>query len=147
MKTKKHIQTLFYIILCGVFTSTVLLYYSFLLHDLVPASNYGREYTICFGQILFQGSLLFLFKNNKYQILEYIKNMMTVSLLGGFLLLPAFIISYWFSLPSLFYMAYFFCVVLIMFINHKFRITKINAPQWLTYTWVLYRVIVLTIIL
>lgn len=147
MKTKKHIQTLIYITLCGVFTSTVLLYYSFLLQGLVPVSNYGREYAICFGQILFQGSLLLLFKNNKYQILEYIKHMMTVSLIGGFLLLPVFTFATYFHVPSVIYLIYFLCVVLFMFFNHKIRIRKVKAPQWLTYTWVLYRIIILLIIL
>ena len=147
MKNQKDIFSIIYILLCGVLTSTILLYYSFLLKELVPASNYSREYCICFGQILFQGALLLIFKNNKIQIIEYIKQMMTVSLMGGFLLIPAFAVAYCFNFNVLFYLFYFFCIVLFMFINHKIRIAKINAPYWLAYTWAFYRFIVLLFIL
>lgn len=147
MKTKKNTLILIFIILSGVFTSSVLSYYSFLLKEFVPTSNYLREYCICFGQIFFQCVLLLIVDKNKYEILEYIKQMMIVSLIGGFLLLPVFTFATYFHAPSVIYLIYFLCVVLFMFFNHKIRIKKVKAPQWLTYTWVLYRIIILLIIL
>lgn len=136
-----------YMLIATIFTSTVLLYYSYLLKPIVPKSNLIREYGICFGQILFQGSILFLIKTKKSLLLDYLSNMMTVSLLGGLLLLPSFILAHYFIIHPMVYLSYFFSVVIFMFFNHQKRVKNIQAPVWLSYTWVLYRCFVLLIIL
>ncbi len=138
---------LLYLLVSGVFTSTVLLNYSFLLKGLVPQSNLVREYCICFGQLIFQGSILIAIKTKKENLFDYLGNMMTVSLIGGLLLLPALIIGHYAVLSSIIYLAYFFAVVLCMFIQHQKRVKNIHGPVWLSYTWVLYRCLVLLIIL
>ena len=138
------------ILFAAMFTSTVLLFYSFLLKHLVPSSNLIREYCICFGQIFFQGAIILLFIRKNQILFEYLYQMMMVSLLGGLLLLPVLVsalLFFPFNPGSYYYLAYFFMVVLFMFFNHKKRVKKINAPAWLTYTWILYRLIVLLIIL
>ncbi len=135
-----------FILFVACFTSTILLFYSNLLIPLIPPSHLLREYFICFGQIIFQGVLLFFIKAKKELILEYIVNMMMVSLLGALFLLPAFI-GYFFNIKFPFgYLIYFFLVVSFMFFNHKKRIKKLYAPAWLTYTWVLYRCLILLIL-
>lgn len=136
-----------YMILAGLFTSSVLLQYSYLLGPFLPESNLIREYCICFGQIAFQSVILLLIKTKKQLLFSYLINMMTVSLVGGFLLSPTFIIAHYVFINPLVYMAYFFLVVLFMFFNHQKKVKTINAPFWLSYTWVLYRCIVLLIIL
>jgi hypothetical protein len=138
-----------FILATAAFTSTILLFYSYLLKDLVPSTNMLREYVICFGQIFFQVAII-LFFHRKYIVLDYLQQMMTVSFIGALLLLPGIvsnIILFPFSPGSIYFLAYFFVIVLFMFFDHKRRIKKIEAPHWLTYTWVLYRIIVLLIIL
>jgi hypothetical protein len=138
-----------FILVATSITSTLLLLYSYLLKGFIPATNMTREYLICFGQIVFQG-LLFLLFHRKYLLLDYLYQMMIVSLLGALLLSPVIIsniVLFPFSPGAVYYLIYFFIIVAFMFFEHKRRIKKINAPGWLTYTWVLYRVIVLWIIL
>ena len=150
-KVQKNMNTVTYkvgfVLVAACFTSTVLLFYSNLLVPIIPPSNLLREYFICFGQIIFQGLILAVLKTKKELILTYIVNMMMVSLLGGLLLLPAFV-GLFFNLKFQYgYMIYFLCIALFMFFNHKKRVKNISAPIWLTYTWVLYRCLVLLIIL
>ena len=150
-KTHSHKNLLLVIFIIGsaTITSTILLFYSYLLKELVPPSNLIREYCICIGQILFQTTLLLLF-SKKTNILVYIDQMMIVSLTGGLLLLPVLISSFIFfpfSPGVYYYLAYFFIIVAFMFFSHKKRVKQINAPLWLTYSWVAYRLIVLLIIL
>ncbi len=148
MKNEKdHIYAIGFIIISAVFTSTVLLYYSYLLEGLVPPSNMIREYIICFCQMVFQGILLIANRQKSELILLYLKNMMMVSLIGALLLIPFLFISHYSDFNPLISSGYFFTVVVFMFFNHKSRVKKINAPWWLTYTWVLYRFIVLLFIL
>jgi predicted DCC family thiol-disulfide oxidoreductase YuxK len=136
-----------YLVLSGIFTSTILLSYSSLLKGIVPPSNLVREYVICFGQIAFQGSILLVIKTGKENLFDYLGNMMTVSLIGGLLLLPILILNHYISLPAYLCLAWFFAVVCFMFLQHQKRVRYIHAPVWLSYTWVLYRCIVLLLIL
>ncbi len=136
-----------YLLVSGVITSTVLLHYSFLLKGFVPKSNLLREYGICFGQIIFQGSILLAIKTKKEKLFDYLGNMMTVSFIGALLLLPALIVGRYTLFAPYIYLAYFFAVVLYMFLQHQKRVKNIHAPLWLSYTWILYRCLVLLFIL
>lgn len=136
-----------YILFSAAITSTVLLYYSQCLNPLIPPSNLWREYAICFGQIAFQGGILLLIKTKKELLFDYLGNMMTVSLMGGLLLIPLLTIHHFISFAPIAYLAYFAGVVLFMFLQHRKRVAWINAPGWLSYTWVIYRCLVLFIIL
>jgi hypothetical protein len=148
MKTKKEIGYAFvFILAAAVFTSTVLLYYSFLLQQFLPPSNLAREYAICFGQLFFQGILLYILKTKPALTINYLKNMMMVSLLGALLLIPLLFVAHYIPIAPLICLAYFFAVVFFMFFNHKKRVEDIAAPWWLSYSWVLYRCLVLLIIL
>lgn len=136
-----------YILFSAAVTSTVLLYYSQRLNTLIPPSNLWREYAICFGQIAFQGGILLLLKTRKELLLDYLGNMMTVSLIGSLLLMPLVMIHHFISFAPLAYLAYFAGVVLFMFLQHQKRVVWLNAPHWLSYSWVIYRCLVLFIIL
>jgi hypothetical protein len=146
----KMLRRIIFILATAGFTSAVLFLYSYQLKGLVPSSNVVREFCICFGQIFFQATLLLLFKQKTNLIISYLYQMMSVSLIGAVLLLPVIVSSIVYSpftFGSAYCLAYFFMVVLIMFLDHKKRVRKIEAPAWLTYTWVLYRLIVLAVIL
>jgi hypothetical protein len=135
-----------FILFTAVFTSLILYKYSFLLSGLIPESNLLREFGICFGQLIFQSLLLFASRCDKRTLLDYLGNMMTISFIGGLLLLPALIVGTFFT-SSYFFLAYFFLVVLYMFFLHVRRVKWIGAPAWLSATWVAYRSLILIFIL
>ena len=137
-----------FIALSWLFTSLTLTYYSALLVDFIGATNFGREFIICGGQIVFQFILLILFRKKISLIINYLAQMMGVSLIGSILLVPALAIHYFFPLINpLVFLAWFMLVVGIMLVEHLRRVKNIQAPKWLSATWVVYRIIVLVIIL
>lgn len=138
---------LLYMLMAALFTSTVLYRYSFLLSGLIPASNIWREFLVCFGQLVFQSILLWGARAGKPLWFDYLGNMMTVSLIGALLLLPALLVHAFCMIPALAYAAYFMMVVAYMFYLHLRRVSYIGAPWWLSATWALYRCLVLWIIL
>ena len=136
-----------FMLLVALFTSWVLNHYSWRLVGFVPASNLFREYAICFGQIGFQLLCLTLVKARKQIVYDYLGNMMTVSLIGALLLLPALIVTHFVSIAAWAALGYFLLVVTYMLFLHTRRVTYIGAPAWLSISWIVYRLLVLTIIL
>lgn len=136
-----------FIVLCGIFTSLVLNHYASRLQGLVQSSSLYREFAICFGQIVFQGLLLVAVRSRKTPVFDYLGNMMTVSLIGALLLLPAIGLSHIMVLSGYIYLGYFMLVVAFMLFMHARRVAYIGAPGWLSISWVVYRLLVLTIIL
>lgn len=133
-----------YIIFAWLVTSVVLALYSRHLVPLISETNFLREFLICGGQVVFQAIVVGLVRKDR--LIHYLGNMMTLSLIGALLLLPmlflsSFIFSYWI------YLGYFFLVVLFMLIQHMKRVKVLGLPFFISGTWVLYRLLVLTIIL
>ncbi|MEO6150163.1 MAG: DUF393 domain-containing protein [Mucilaginibacter sp.] len=134
-----------YLLLSWQLVSFILTQYAQLLIGMVPVGNAYREYFICSGQILFQGIVVSLYANPKKW--DYLGNMMTISLAGALLLLPALIVAQFMVLPALVYTLYFLGVAGLMFLEH-IRRTKLLALGWLlTISWVLYRLAVLLFII
>jgi predicted DCC family thiol-disulfide oxidoreductase YuxK len=137
-----------YLVFSWLITSLVLTQYSNLLVQYIGATNLGREFLICAGQMVFQSLLLIAFKKQRATIFEYLGNMMTVSLLGALLLCPMLLCNFVFAnTHPLLNMLYFFAIVTFMLYDHIRRVGFINAPKWLSITWVLYRILVLMLIL
>lgn len=90
---------------------------------------------ICAMQIVWQTVFLSGFLNGKFW--DYLGNMMTVSLMGTILLVPALL----FTLPQGFYFIYFLIVVFIMFLEHlrRCRILKIGLIP--TISWLIFRIL------
>lgn len=103
--------------------------------------NFFRELAVCLGQIVWQ--TLFLKWYLKDKIWDYLGNMMTVSLIGTLLLIPAMLTN----LAPVFYLIYFGIVVFIMFLEHlrRCRILKLNMLP--TISWILFRLTALAIII
>ena len=125
-------------------TSFILFGYSNLILNL-PKSNITREIILAFGQIVFQS--LFLFRFDKKTILNYAGNLMTVSLMGSLILLPILILSQFINIPAIITLGWFAITVLIMFTEHIRRIKILKLPYYLCYTWILYRILALVLIL
>ncbi len=134
-----------YIIFAWIITSIILTKYASLAYPLIPASNFYREFLICGGQILFQ--LVFVRIMTRDKLLHYIGNMMTVSLIGGLLLLPMMIVSKFFFVNPAVSIVWFALVVTFMLFIHWRRVGWLGISGWASATWVIYRLIVLSIIL
>lgn len=132
-----------YIIFCWLVTSIVLTSYSATLIPLLPPTTSLREFLICGGQLVSQGMMVWLI--HKERSIHYLGNMMTVSLIGALLLIPALILSHWISGPW-FYAGYFMLVVGMMFREHWRRVKILELPACLSATWVLYRLLILAFI-
>ncbi|MFH7017875.1 hypothetical protein [Flavobacterium sp. FlaQc-47] len=125
-------------------TSFVLFRYSNLILNL-PKSTIFRELILAFGQIVFQG--LFLLKADKKTIMNYAGNLMTVSLMGSLILIPILLLNQFINIPQILVLSWFAITVLIMFKEHFRRIKLLKLPFYLSYTWVLYRILALLLIL
>ncbi|GAA5083736.1 hypothetical protein GCM10023210_02730 [Chryseobacterium ginsengisoli] len=103
--------------------------------------NFWREFAICIGQIVWQ--TVFLKSYLKDKIWDYLGNMMTVSLIGTLLLIPALFLN----LNPISSIIYFGIVVFIMFLEHlrRCKILKLNLLP--TISWMTFRMTVLAILI
>lgn len=125
-------------------TTFVLFGFSNLIPNL-PKTSILREFILAFGQIIFQG--LFLFKMDKKTIINYSGNIMTVSLMGSLILVPILILNEFVNLPKFLVLGWFGITVLVMFTEHYRRVKVLKLPFYVCFTWVLYRIIALLLIL
>lgn len=135
---------LYYILFSVIVTMTTLFYFSNSL-AMLSETSILREGIITVGQLVFQG--LLILKLGNQTILNYFGNLMTVSLLGSLILMPLLLINSIIRIPEILMFLWFGVTVLVMFIEHFRRIKLLKLPSYLSYTWVLYRVLVLLIIL
>lgn len=127
-----------------IVTTFTLFSYSNLIPNL-PKSSIFREALLAFGQIIFQS--VFILKLDKRTITNYAGNLMTVSLMGSILLMPMLVLNQFLNIPETMVLSWSGITVLIMFAEHSRRIKILNMPFYLSYTWVLYRIIALVLIL
>lgn len=133
-----------YLLFTCLITAAIVSAYTPLLFPLFPHGSVYREYLVCFGQVLFQGTIAFGFFRNK--LWDYLGNMMTISLAGALLLLPIIIISAWINVNPVFALIYFMIVVFLMLLEHIRRTKLLHIGWLLTITWIVYRLAVLMII-
>lgn len=125
-------------------TTFILFGYSNLILNF-PKSNITRELILALGQIVLQS--LFLLKFDKQTTINYAGNIMTVSLMGSLILMPVLILSQFFQLPQMIILGWFGMTVLIMFLEHFRRVKILKLPFYLSFTWILYRILALILIL
>lgn len=128
-----------YIVFMALFSASVLSLFSGKLGWNLN-QNFLREFVVCFGQIFWQ--VVFLKAYLKDKIWDYLGNMMTVSLIGTLLLIPALFTDF---IP-IFYIIYFGVVVFIMFLEHLRRCKILKLNHLPTISWLLFRVTALAII-
>jgi hypothetical protein len=95
--------------------------------------------------MVFQG--VFLINQKRERILNYLGNLMTVSLMGSLLLLPILLVSIFIKIPETLSIVWFVVTVFLMLFEHHRRIKILELPFHLTFTWVVYRIIALLLIL
>jgi len=133
-----------YILFAIIITAFTLFNYSVLFQDL-PKGNFSREAILALGQIIFQS--LFLLKFDKKTVLNYVGNLMTISLFGSLVLTPILLLNQFLEIPEIIILSWFAITVLLMFMEHFRRIKILQLPPYLSYTWAVYRIIALIIIL
>ncbi|WP_178989812.1 DCC1-like thiol-disulfide oxidoreductase family protein [Winogradskyella schleiferi] len=134
----------FYMLFATLISSLVLFNFSKMI-GFIPESSFVRECAIVLGQIGFQA--LFISKLKFEKQINYFGNLMTVSLMGSLILIPVFIINLFFVLPEIALFAWFGLTVIYMLYEHIRRVGILELPNYLSATWVLYRVFILIIIL
>ena len=133
------------IFICIAVTSFTLSQYATLIRHLITITyNWQFELGMVTGMLFFQYP--FIYKKNRGQKLEYYYNMLLVSLLGSLLLIPLLLLNHFYNCSDATNIACFFSVVLLMFFEHKRRVAKLQLPWYISYTWVLYRFIILLFI-
>lgn len=133
-------------LLCIAITSVTLNHFAKLIQHLITI-RYDWKFELCMvvGQLGFQ--LPFIFRRTNEEKMDYYFNMLLVSMMGSVLLLPLIVVNYFYLLSTLINMICFFSVVLFMFFEHKKRVKKLSMPFYISYTWVLYRALILIFIL
>ena len=133
-----------YIAFASVVTIFVLRKFSNLI-DVSTKSSISINFFLAVGQLVFQ--TLFLMKMDKKTIVNYIGNLMTVSLMGSLLLLPILVLNSIFDIPQWVYFGWFALALTAMFFEHSRRVKLLEMPFYLSITWVIYSIIVFTFIL
>ncbi len=132
-----------YIFITSIFVALILSKY----FGGIPVYNhghifFGEEWLIAIGQLAFQGSIVFFLR--KERMVHYFGHLMTIAMMGALLLLPVIIIKNIFTnLPQELYIAYFAIPVIIMLWQHIRRVKILELPSFLTFTWLLYRALLL----
>ncbi|KQT18590.1 hypothetical protein ASG31_07705 [Chryseobacterium sp. Leaf404] len=131
---------LFYITFVVIFSSYILSVFTnksgFNLNQ-----NFWWEFVICLCQILWQ--TLFLKSYLKDKIWNYLGNLMTVSLIGTLLLLPALFLN----INPVSSIIYFGFVVFVMFLEHIRRCEVLKLNFLPTIFWMIFRMTVLVILI
>lgn len=133
-------------VICVAVTAITLNQYAQLIQHLIKI-KYRWQFELCMiiGMLFFQYP--FIYKKSRSLKLDYYFNMLLVSLIGSVLLFPLLVLNFYSNYSDKFNLLYFFTVVLIMFFNHKKRVAALGLPVLISYTWVLYRAIILIFIL
>ncbi len=111
----------------------------------IPQGGFSREIALALGQLAFQ--FIFLYRLDNKTVLNYLGNVMTVSLAGSLLLLPMLLINSFIALPETANLVWFAITVTLMFMEHYRRVRILELPPYLCFTWVAYRLIALALIL
>jgi hypothetical protein len=133
-----------YIFVGCLVTGIVLNGYAGLLDSFLPAGTFSREMAICAGQIFFQGAVISLLRRDR--VLHYLGNMMTVSIMGAMLLVPALVVNSMVSINVYANLAWFALVVAVMFLEHWRRVKILEIHWFASVSWMMYRLIVLWIV-
>ena len=133
-------------LVCIAVTAFTLSRYAMLIQHLLTIKyNWQFELLMVLGMLFFQYP--FIYTKAKLLQLEYYFNMLLVSLMGSVLLWPLLILNQFYHCSNAVNLVYFFAVVLLMFFEHKRRVAKLLMPVFISYTWVLYRFIILIFII
>jgi hypothetical protein len=132
-----------YLLFTALVVGYILTAYARSLKGMLPAGNSYREYLIVAGQLAVQGILVSLYRPEKRW--DYLGNMMTISLAGALLLLPALAVARLNAAPAPGHLSpilatgYFLLVAALMLAEHIRRSALLSLGWGLTISWIFYR--------
>lgn len=134
-------------LLCAIFLTacTLNIYSGYLQQFIAIRYSFYFELVMVLGQLVFQSVILWrrpLAVKGGYGF-----HLLTVSLLGSLLLWLFIAGKQFLSLSAHMALLYFLCVVVFMFLEHKRRVSLLGLPVYLSFTWLLYRGLILIFIL
>lgn len=135
---------LLFIVLGTLITAITLFQFSHMIQAL-PKASFTREIWLALGLIVTQ--TVFIINKDFKTILNYIGNLITVSLIGCIGLFQLIVLNSIISFPQWLILFAFTGVVGFMFFEHKRRIKLLELPNYLSWTWIGYRAIILFFIL
>jgi predicted DCC family thiol-disulfide oxidoreductase YuxK len=135
-----------YILLAWIFVASIVSAYFKLLAPVVEPGTFLREFILVGAQIPFQAlSLSFL---SRERLVNYLGNMMTVTMMGALLLMPLLILTHLgVTLSPIVCSVYLVLVVGLMVLEHMRRVKLLGITGLATVSWIVYRVLALFIIL
>ena len=134
------------ILFCIAIIAFTLSQYAKLIQHLIAIKyNWRFELLMVTGMIVVQ--YFFIYKQAWEKKLDYYFQMLLVSLTGSALLWPLLLGDHFFKSNDIINLIYFFSVVAIMFFIHKKIVAKLQLQWYLSYTWILYRLVILIFIL
>ena len=133
------------IISIGITVFTLSQYTKLIQHLINIKYNWVFELCMVVGMIIFQ--YVFIYENKLSVKFEYYFNMLLISLFGSVMLWPLLLLNHFYKMGDVFTIIYFLAVVLTLFFIHKRKVAQLNLPVHLSYTWVLYRLLILIFIL
>lgn len=135
-----------YIIFAWLLVATVVHAYAKLLVPIVPPGGFIRELILSGAQIPFQALALSFQKRRK--LMDYLGNMVTVTIIGALMLLPVLLLTHWgVVLAPVVCAGYLLLVVGVMVLEHLRRVKLLGITGLATVSWILYRVLALFVIL
>jgi len=131
---------------CILFTAFTLSQFSLLIQSFLRIPyDWKLELSIVTGQMVFQ--FPFIYRKPLSVKWVYFENMLMVSWIGSLLLVPILLVNHFYPLTIEVNVIYFGVVVSTLFLEHRRRIKKLQLPEYLCYTWILYRLLILPFIL
>lgn len=135
----------FFYVFFAICITTIVLFNCSKMFPYIPKNNYSGELLLAGGQILFQ--ICFLLNKDLKTVINYLGNLMTVSLYGCLLLLPILTLNQFTEVSTAIALSWFAITVLLIFLEHIRRIRILKLPKHLSFTWILFRIIALFLIL
>lgn len=134
-----------YLFLATIFTGFILCWFiTPILQHSGLRTGLDQEMIIVSTQLIFQSAMVwFVYRRN---IFDYLGNLMTVSMIGALLLLPAIILYQTAGFNFYFALFGFSVVVSSMFLLHVRRCKKLGLGLGVSFSWAFYRILVLIII-
>jgi hypothetical protein len=133
-------------LICIIATAFTLSQYALLIQHLISIQySWYFELFMVLGMLVFQYPFIHSYRWGIK--LNYYYEMLMVSVLGSALLWPLLIMNQNTKIDDILNIGYFFAVVVVMFFVHKNIVKKLALPFYASYTYILYRFIILLFIL
>jgi hypothetical protein len=129
-----------YIFIATIIAATILYFYSAILNDSKSSLHIIYFAIVLLGQLMWQSHCFY--DKSRELMIEYFGNLITVSLIGGLILIPALFLQFLLKISSTYLEYYFTVVILIMLYEHVRRCKILEIELCVSISWMVFMVIV-----